>query len=138
VAVTHLVDTSVWARIRQEAVATVLDPMFERGVLGTCGVIDLEFLRSARNGAEHAAGREFRRDLTWLPMPDEVWDRAIAVQGMLAERSQHRAISIPDLLIAATAERHEVPVLHYDHDYDLIAAVTGQPTQWIVPRGAVP
>jgi predicted nucleic acid-binding protein len=138
VAVTYLVDTSVWARIRQDAVADVLDPMFDRGLLATCGVVDLEFLRSARNGAKHAAAREIRRDLVWLPMPDDVWDRAIAMQGLLAERGQHRAISIPGLLIAATAERNDVPVLHYDHDYELIAAVTQQPTQWIVPRGTIP
>jgi hypothetical protein len=29
-------------------------------------------------------------------------------------------------------------VLHYDDDYDRIAAVTGQPAQWVVPRGSVP
>ncbi len=69
-------------------------------------------------------------------MPDEVWDRAIEVQGLLAARRQHRAASIPDLLIAATAEQHSVAVLHYDVDFDLIAAVTGQPTEWVTPRGS--
>jgi predicted nucleic acid-binding protein len=49
-----------------------------------------------------------------------------------------RAVGLPDLLIAAVAERERVTVLHYDADYDLIAQVTGQPTQWVVPRGAVP
>jgi hypothetical protein len=27
-------------------------------------------------------------------------------------------------------------VLHYDGDYDMIAKVTGQPTEWVVPRGS--
>jgi len=30
-----------------------------------------------------------------------------------------------------------VAVVHYDGDFDLISAVTGQPTQWVVPRGSV-
>jgi hypothetical protein len=28
-------------------------------------------------------------------------------------------------------------VLHYDEDFDRIAAITGQPTSWIVPRGSL-
>lgn len=56
---------------------------------------------------------------------------------MLAERSQHRAVPLPDLLVAACAERAELTVLHYDADFDRIAALTNQPSQWIVPRGSV-
>ena len=68
-------------------------------------------------------------------MPDEVWDRALRVQAELAGKSAHRGAALPDLLIAATAERHGVAVLHYDHEYDLIASVTGQAMHWVVPRG---
>ena len=63
--------------------------------------------------------------------------RTPEVQGVLAERCQHR-ISFHDLIIAAASERHRVTVLHYDADYDLITEVTGQATQWVVPRGTVP
>ncbi len=80
--------------------------------------------------------RAQRGGLEWLAMPDEVWDRAMTVQGGLAARGNHRAASLPDLLIAATAERHAVTVLHYDGDYDLIARVTGQLAEWVVPRGS--
>jgi len=45
---------------------------------------------------------------------------------------------LPDLLIAAVAERERVTVFHYDGDYELIAKVTGQPTHWVVPPGTVP
>jgi predicted nucleic acid-binding protein len=55
--------------------------------------------------------------------------RAIEVQATLTERGQHRAPSIPDLLIAAVAELAELVVLHMDKDYELIAAVTGQPVE---------
>jgi predicted nucleic acid-binding protein len=43
----------------------------------------------------------------------------------------------PDLIIAAVAERHGMGIVHYDEDYDRIAAITGQPTRWIAPRGSV-
>ena len=59
--------------------------------------------------------------------------RAREIQAELAEHGQHRAVSLPDLLIAAVAERHRVAVLHFD----LIAEITGQPTKWVVPRGSV-
>lgn len=54
-------------------------------------------------------------------------DRALDVQRLLAERGLHRAPSIPDLLIAATAERTGRTVLHLDKDVEIIAAITGQP-----------
>jgi predicted nucleic acid-binding protein len=49
-----------------------------------------------------------------------------------------RSVGLPDLLVAAVAEREHVTVLHYDADYDLVAEITGQPVRWVVPRGAVP
>ena len=51
------------------------------------------------------------------------------VQKLLAEKGQHRAPSIPDLLIAATAELAGLTVLHLDKDFDLIAKLTGQPCE---------
>ena len=56
-------------------------------------------------------------------------DRAIEIQSVLANLGQHRAPSIPDLLIAATAELAELTVLHLDKDFDLIAKITGQPVE---------
>lgn len=55
--------------------------------------------------------------------------RAIEIQRLLADRGQHRAPSIPDLLIASTAELSRLTVLHVDEDFDLIAAITGQPIE---------
>lgn len=63
--------------------------------------------------------------------------RALEIQALLAERSQHRGVSVPDLLVAACAERARLVLLHYDSDFDRIAGFTGQPTRWIVPRGSV-
>jgi predicted nucleic acid-binding protein len=134
----YLADASVWARIHLEPVARVVVPLVDHGLVGTCGVIDLEILYSARSGPEHARVRQQRRGLLWLSMPEEIWERAVQIQAALASRGAHRAASISDLLVAATAERHALTVLHYDGDYDLIASVTSQATQWVVPRGSVP
>ena len=56
-------------------------------------------------------------------------DRAVPVQLALAGKGQHRAPSIPDLLIAAAAELGGLTVLHLDKDFDLIASITGQPAE---------
>ena len=68
---------------------------------------------------------------------DNVIDRALEVQGMLARSSQHRGVSLPDLLLAAAAERAGLVVLHYDSDFDRLGDVTGQPIEWVVSRGSV-
>jgi predicted nucleic acid-binding protein len=60
---------------------------------------------------------------------------AFSVQAALAARSQHRALSLVDSLVAAVAEAHHLTMLHYDADFELIAGVTGQPQAWIVPGG---
>lgn len=63
------------------------------------------------------------------------WERAIEVLTLLAHSGMHRAVGIPDLLIAAVAERHELILVHYDSDFDHVAAVTGQAVRWLAPRG---
>jgi predicted nucleic acid-binding protein len=131
----YLADKSVWARVRQPAVRSVMNGYVERGLIGTCPIVDLEILYSARTGAEHAHFRQQRDAFDYFPLTDEIARRAIEVQGLLAQRAQHRSVSIPDLLVAATAERFSLIVLHYDGDYERIAAITGQPTEWIVPAG---
>ena len=72
----------------------------------------------------------------WVPLTQEIFDRAVVVQGELAKRGQHR-LPIPDLIVAAAAEAAGLKVLHYDADFDRIAAVTAQETEWVVPRGSL-
>ena len=132
----YLPDTSVWARLRRPAVYAALAPLVDRGLVGTCAIVDLEILYSARTGDEHDHFRTQRSAFEYFPTTDEIAQRAIEVQGLLARRAQHRSVSLPDLMIAATAERYALTVLHYDGDYDRIAAMTGQATEWIVPPGS--
>ena len=71
-----------------------------------------------------------------MVLTEAMFQRAVEVQGLLALRGQHR-VPIPDLIIAAAAEHAEMVLLHYDSDFDRIAAVTGQALEWVVPRGLV-
>jgi predicted nucleic acid-binding protein len=135
--VTYLIDTSALHRLRQPAVAQVLGPLLEAGRVSMCPVTELEALYSARDVTEYEAGAQrFRIAFPWVPVPDRAWDRAAEVQRALARRGRHRAASLPDLLIAATAEHHRLVVLHYDRDFETIAEVTGQPAQWVVAAGS--
>ncbi|WP_328769740.1 PIN domain nuclease [Streptomyces sp. NBC_00286] len=134
----YLVDKSVWARAKQPAVRAVLGPLVDRGLVATCAVVDLEILYSARDAESHAEGRSVRQGFELLPLTDDIGQRATEVQALLAEKGHHTCASVQDLLIAATAERHGVTVMHYDADFDAIAQITGQPTEWVVERGSVP
>ena len=135
----YLADTSALARMRHPAVAEQLAPLIQAGLVATCPVIDLEVLFSARTPAEYVQVREDRsRAYEYLPVDERVWRRAEAVQAVLAQRSQLRSVGIPDLLIAAVAYLHRIPVLHYDADFEHVAAVTEQDVRWVVPRGSVP
>jgi predicted nucleic acid-binding protein len=135
---TYLVDKSAFARARQSAVATALNPLFASGRIGTCGVLELEVLFSARNHADFVRTRARLAGFIHFDVVQGDFDRALEVMELLARRGQHRAAGLSDLVLAAVAERHGATLLHYDADFDLIAAVTGQPAEWVVPRGSVP
>lgn len=131
-----LVDTSALGRLQKPPVRDALVPLIRRGLVATCGMVDAEAFRSARNVAEHDRLRGLLAALEWLPTPDEVWDRVLAVQRGLTERGLHRSVPIPDLVIVAVAKRHGLAVLHYDADYDAIGGLTGQAMRWVVPTGS--
>ncbi len=135
--VSYLIDKSALARMQHATVRARVAPIIEAGRAASCSIIDLEVLYSARNHEEHErirARRAFAYD--HVPMSEATFVRAIDVQAALARSGRHR-VPIPDLLIAAVAESAAMTVLHYDRDYDLIAEVTGQSVEWVVPRGSV-
>jgi len=135
---TYLLDKSALARAHLPRVSNVLTPLLDAGLLALCGVSHLELLYSARNVADYLRTRADLDGLyEWLNTEDTDFRRAIDVQESLARSGQHRGVTLPDLLIAAVAERHRVSVLHYDADFDLIGEHTGQPTQWVLPSGSI-
>ncbi len=74
-------------------------------------------------------------ELTFLGASAQSEARALEVMVALASRAKHRSCGVRDLLIAAIAEEHKAAIVHYDRDFDHIAAITGQPVSWVVPRG---
>lgn len=135
---TFLADKSALTRSdTRPEVRAVIEPLLVAGEVATCGIVDLELLFSASSRATYRALAEALRGMPRVPVDDAGVRRALEVQAMLAERSQHRAVPLPDLLVAACAESAGLVVLHYDADFDRIAELTGQPARWVVPRGSV-
>lgn len=134
----YLGDTSALARFGHPDVAARLGPVLESGLVARCTPTDLDAGFSSSSPAAHRAMRQARSSWPFVTMDQAVLDSAVAVQDSLAERSEHRGAKIADLLIAAAAEAAGLVVLHYDHDFDLIAKITGQPTEWVLPAGTIP
>ena len=126
-----LIDKSALVRLADSADAAEWAARIERGLVRITTVTRLETGHSARSGPELRAGFA-RPPLSSMPveyLTPAIEDRAVQVLGLLADRGRHRALSIPDLIIAATAELAGLTVLHLDKDFDLIAEITGQPVE---------
>jgi predicted nucleic acid-binding protein len=135
-ALTHLLDTSVLTRLGKPEIRAPIEPRTQLGQLARAGISDLEIGYSARNDSEwdRLAGALDVFELIETTAEHVV--RARHVQRLLAAKHQ-RSRKVPDLLIAAAAEARGLTVLHYDSDFDQIAAVTGQACEWVVPAGSV-
>ena len=123
-----LIDKSALVRLTASPDAVEWAGRVERGLARIATVTRLEVGYSARSGPELRAGL---RQPPMSSMPVEyltpaIEDRAMEILALLADRGQHRAPSVPDLIIAATAELAGLTVLHLDKDFEVIAAVTGQ------------
>ena len=135
-ALTHLVDTSVLTRISERKIRSALEPLAAAGRVARSGISDLEIGYSARNAREWDALQGALMAFGLVETEARHFQRARQVQRMLTGRSQHGR-KIPDLLVAAAAEDAGLVVLHYDADFDRIAAVTGQECEWVVAPGTV-
>ena len=130
-AVTWLIHKSALVRLPESPDAREWAGRIERGMVRITTVTRLEVGYSARTPADLRAGLR-QPPLSALPveyLTPEIEDRAIEVLALLADRSQHRAPSIPDLITAATAELAGLSVLHLDKDFEVIADITGQPVE---------
>ena len=132
----YLVDTSVLGRAHQNKIGTRLEELARNGQMWTCRLIDLEVVYGSR-ARDVADVIDERLALPSAPIVTSVLVRAVQVAGGLARTGQHRGAKPVDLVIAAAAEAAGLSVLHYDNDYDRIAAVTNQPAEWIAPAGTL-
>lgn len=125
---TWLIDKSALVRLPASPDAAEWAGRIERGLVRITTVTRLEVGYSARSGPQLRSG--FRQPpLASMPveyLTPAIEDRAVEILALLADRGQHRAPSLPDLIIAAAAELAGLTVLHLDKDFDMIATVTGQ------------
>ncbi|MEV0578365.1 PIN domain nuclease [Streptomyces sp. NPDC050392] len=132
----YLIDKSALARWTKPGVKAALKPLHERYLLAVCRPTEYEMVHSARDSAEAMRISTWLHAFDYVHTADETFARALEVQRHALNAGFHRALSLPDLLIGATAELNRLTVLHYDGDFDMIASLTGQPTEWVVPAGS--
>jgi predicted nucleic acid-binding protein len=131
----HLADKSAWEQARYDKGARRrLHELRETSQLAVCVVSTAELLYSTRNAEELARLRLDLSRLAYLHMTAVAEQHLVDIMTALALRGQHRT-PIPDLMLAAIAQAHSAVVVHYDFDHERIAGVTGQPHEWIIPRG---
>lgn len=135
----YLLDTSALVRILRDAeIRAAWEQQITAGLVAVCPVVELEFLftaRSVRDRSELVSllGTVFG----WVDTPERAFVRAAEVQRQLTERGTHRSAGMADLLVASTAELHRLTLVHYDHDFLHIAAVSAQRVVWVAPPGTV-
>jgi predicted nucleic acid-binding protein len=118
---------------RDAAAASALAEALAADDVAICEPVLLEYLNGARNLAAYDRFRQALGATRMLEATAEDWARALQVHRLLAATGpgHQRSVRLVDLVIAATAERHAAPIVHVDHDYDRIAAITGQAVRWI-------
>lgn len=134
----YLADTTVHVLQRQHTpVLQRVESLLLDGRLATCQMSAMEFLNNASSPRDYELLWGVVHTQRWIDVDTSAMNRAMDVHRKLAKQSRHRNFALPDLVIAAAAELNGATVLHYDVDYDRIAAVTGQPVEWVVPRGSL-
>lgn len=134
-AATYLADKSALVRVGLEGAEWLAAEILE-GNVRRSSMTDLEVFYSATSHQALLEVIEERRaGFRLVDTQQEDWDRAVEVMVLLAKNGRHRSVGIPDLLIAAVAERHALTLVHYDSDFDLVALVTGQATRWLANSG---
>lgn len=126
-----LIDKSAYACLALASDADEWARRIERGLVRIAFPTVLEIGYSARSGADWTTSIT-RPPLSLMPreqLSPQAENRALDVQGILAQRGHHRAPSVPDLLVAAIAELADLTVLHVDKDFELITEITGQPLE---------
>ena len=133
----YLIDKSAFARLPLPTVRDRLAPLLTDGKVAVTGIGMIEILYSAQNNEHFEENRNLLSFMPRVEVSERIVDRALDVQELMVRNGTHRAVGVPDLVLAACAEMHGLTLLHYDSDFDLIAAVSKQSTEWVVPAGTV-
>lgn len=136
----EIFDTSVWVRRRHPQVDTWFRESLLDGNLAVCDMVALEILGGAPNRVWYEEMRHLLNAVPWVHMGAPEWKRALDVHALLERElgtNARRSVKHADLVIAAAAEVHDLPLVHYDQDFDTIRRVTDQPARWVAPRGSL-
>jgi predicted nucleic acid-binding protein len=107
------------------------------GLVLVCDLVILELTRLAPNEGRAREVADRLAAFEAIPMPRELWSRARRTQLAMARNGDHRRVPPADLLLASAAEEAGVALVHYDRDYERIAAVSALRQQWLVPDGTL-
>ncbi|HEV3311688.1 MAG TPA: PIN domain nuclease [Chloroflexota bacterium] len=113
-----------------------VEPAMRAGSLARAGISDLEPGFSARSADEWNTQMEAVRVFELVETTVGHMRRGRQVQRLPAGR-HHPGRKLPKLLIAAAAEVRNLVESRYCADFDKIAAVTSQPTEWVVLAGSI-
>jgi predicted nucleic acid-binding protein len=119
--VRFLVDTSALLRIWRKQVDPGWYDISDRGLIAICEPVLAETLMAADAKRYAAIEEEFRDTYVWAMVPDNIWDLVAAVRRDLVPHSAHKGLSVADLVVAATAIRLKLEVLHEDGDFETVA-----------------
>jgi predicted nucleic acid-binding protein len=132
----YLVDTSALVRIVRRQVALEWYELVDRGLIAICEPVIVEALTIADAKRYRETEQELRGSYPAVPMPDNAWQLIRAVRQDLADHSVHQGLSVADYLVAATAIRLKLVVLHEDADFETVARVVPQLKQERIGRVA--
>ncbi len=135
-----LYDTGVWTWARDRRfpnLAEWFNGQVAEGRVLVCDLVVIELVRLASNEGRALALAERLAAFEFVPMSAELWRQARETQLALAKSGDHRRVPPADLLLAAAAQEAGVALVHYDSDYERIAAVTELRQEWMVPDGAL-
>ncbi|GAA1686648.1 PIN domain nuclease [Glycomyces endophyticus] len=129
----YLIDTSALSKIlRGGGESYGWDRAAEAGLIAYCDTVELEYLFGARSLDDRRSILSIMENMFgWVPTDERMFRRAAEVQNELTKRGEHRSAGAADLLIAATAELHDLTLIHRDNDFKCVAAVTGQALEWM-------
>lgn len=135
-----LFDTGAWTWVRDSRfpeLASWFNKAVEAGLVLVCDLVILELTRLAPNERRAREIADRLAAFETIPMPGDLWSRARRTQLELATNGDHRRVPPADLLLAQTAEDAGVTLIHYDRDYERIAAVSGLRHEWLAPDGSL-
>ena len=120
-----LVDTSVWIEVFRKPTRLQLDSVIELDEIVTCLPVIQEVLQGFRDERAFRLAREsmLAFPIVESPLRSEVFQEAAQLYR-LARRAGVTVRSGVDCLIATCALRHDLPVLHDDRDFTLLAQVS--------------